>query len=146
VLNYKENDVQNLDQVHHMAVLKMYSSGTRIMNSAFYAENSLSKAMLARALGTSRRTIWRYKRLACRLIPSFREDSPTLLKDFTNKHEREVLLSPYQIWVISLVKHSYAHLHRKSAVEFFIKSNPYLFTKTTYQRFLSKTNQKVIAV
>ena len=129
-----------------MAVLKMYSSGARIMNSAFYADNSLSKTMLAKALGTSRRTIWRHKRLACRLIPSFREDTSEQPKECTNKREREVLLSPYQIWVISLVKLSYTHLRRKSAVELFLTSNPYLFTRSTYQRFLSKTSQKVIAV
>jgi lambda repressor-like predicted transcriptional regulator len=137
--------IQNFNQEHRMTALKMYASGTRIMDSAIYADYPLPKALLAEALGTSHKTIWRYKRLAYQLIPAFREDTPVLPKEFTNKRGREVLLSPYQIWIVSLIKASYTHLQRKSAVEFLIKSNPHLFTKATYQRYLFKTNQKLVA-
>ena len=112
------------------------------MDSAFYADCPLSKNALAIALTTSRPTIWRHENIAYWQVPDFKEDYPTLPKTLWLEkkcsRDREVPLSPYQSWTISLVKECYAHLRKKSAVEIFIKENAYLFTRGNYHAQLTK--------
>lgn len=112
------------------------------MDAAFYADCPLSKNALAQVLKTSRPTIWRHEGIAYWKVPNFKEDYPELPRELWHEkkcsRDREVPLSPYQSWVVSLVKECYAHLRKKSAVESFIQQNQYLFTRGNYQNQLTK--------
>jgi hypothetical protein len=125
-----------------MTVPQLYSLGGAAMDAAFYADCPLSKNALAQALNTSRPTIWRHEGIAYWKVPGFKEDYPELPKELWKakgcSRDREVPLSPYQSWVVSLVKECYAHLRKKSAVESFILQNQYLFTRGNYQNQLAK--------
>lgn len=125
-----------------MTAPKLYSLGVTIMDSAFYADCPLSKNALAQALNSSRPTIWRHEGIAYWKVPNFKEDYPELPRELWHEkkcsRDREVPLSPYQSWVVSLVKECYAHLRKKSAVESFIQQNQYLFTRGNYQNQLTK--------
>jgi hypothetical protein len=125
-----------------VAVPKLYSLGAIVIDAAFYADCRLSKNALAQVLGTSRPTVWRYEGIAYYGIPEFKEDYPELPKELWKvkgcSRDREVPLTPYQSWVVSLVKACYTNLRKKSAVESFIKDNAYLFTKVNYQNRLMK--------
>lgn len=125
-----------------MTVPKLHSLGVAVMDSAFYADCPLSKNALAQALNTSRPTIWRYECIAYYSVPEFKDDYPTLPKELWGlkgcTRDREIPLSPYQTWTVSLVKACYVSLRKKSAVETFIATNQYLFTKASYHRNLMK--------
>jgi len=125
-----------------MTIPQKYSLGAVVVDSAFYADCPLSKNALSQALNTSRPTIWRHECIAYYSVPEFKEDYPSLPKELWGikgcTRDREIPLSPYQIWVVSLIKTSYASLRKKSAVETFIAANQYLFTKASYHRNLMK--------
>ena len=112
------------------------------MDSAFYADCPLSKNALAKALDTSRPTIWRYECIAYYSIPEFKDDYPSLPKELWGikgcTRDREIPLSPYQSWTLSLLKSCYAIFRKKSAVETFIDTNQYIFAKASYYRNLIK--------
>lgn len=125
-----------------MSIPRLYSLGAAVMDSAFYADCPLSKNALAQALKTSRPTIWRYENIAYWAIADFKEDYPKLPKELWEtkgcSRDREVPLSPYQSWVVSVIKECYSHLRKKSAVEDFIKANSYLLSRRNYQSELTK--------
>lgn len=125
-----------------MTVPKLYSLGVAVVDSAFYADCPLSKNALAEALNTSRPTIWRHEGIAYWKVFEFKTDYPELPRELwlvkKCSRDREVPLSPYQSWVVSLVKGCYIHLRKKSAVEVFIKENPYVFTRGNYHNQLTK--------
>lgn len=128
---------------------KLYSLGAAITDSAFYADCRLSKNALAQALNSSRPTIWRHETIAYWKIPEFKEDYPELPKQLWKEkkcaRDREVPLTPYQSWVISLVKASFDQLKKKSAVESFVKENAYLFTRANYHNQLAKLAKMLAA-
>ena len=119
-----------------------YSLGAAAIDSAFYADSPLSKMVLSQCLCKSRPTIWRYENIAYYSVPDFKNDYPQLPKELwlikKSKHDRTVPLSPYQCWVISLIKTCQTTLGKKTAVKEFIKNNQYLFTQSNYQICLAK--------
>lgn len=127
-----------------------YCLGAAAIDSAFYADSPMSKLVLSQCLTKSRPTIWRYENIAYYAIPDFKEDYPSIPKDLwlikKSKHDRTVPLSPYQCWVISLIKTCQSVLKKKALVKEFIKNNQYLFTRNNYQVSLSKLANTVTAL
>ena len=133
-----------------MSVPQLYSLGKIAIDSAFYADCPLSKNALSKVLNKSRPTVWRYEGIAYYSVQEFKEDYPRLPKELwlvkKSKHDRTVLLSPYQSWVISIIKTCQSHLGKKSAVQQFVKENQYLFSKNNYHLHLAKLAKIATAV
>lgn len=125
-----------------MSLPQFYSLATTVKVSAFFADCPLSKTAIARTLTTSRPSIKRLESIAFAQIPDFRKDYPEYPKEEwltrKSKYNREVLLTPFQTWIVSLLKKCMEHLGKKAAVESFIATNAYLFTRETYRKELQK--------
>ena len=87
----------------------------------------------------------RLESIAFSHIPEFRQDYPEHPKEEwllrKSKYDREVLLTPFQTWIVSLLKMCMEHLKKKTAVESFILANAYLFTHETFRKELQKLAQ-----
>lgn len=115
---------------------KLFCLGQHLIHKAYIADCPHTKQLLSKVLKTSRPTIWRYEGIAYYCIPEFKDDYPELPKELWiergSSRDRTVPLSPFQSWCISLISTAYKCLRKKDAVEQFIKTNPYLFTKNKY--------------
>lgn len=128
-----------------MSLPQFYSLAVTVKASAFFADCPLSKTAIAQILSTSRPSIKRLESIAFSHIPEFRQDYPEYPKDEwlvrKSKYNREALLTPFQTWIVSLLKKCMEHLGKKTAVESFIVANTYLFTRETFRKELQKLAQ-----
>ena len=136
--------VNNLPS-REMSLPQFYSLAATVKASAFFADCPLSKTAIAHTLSTSRPTVKRLESIAFSHIPDFRQDYPEHPKAEwlmrKSKYNREVLLTPFQTWIVSLLKTCMEHLKKKTAVESFILANAYLFTHETFRKELQKLAQ-----
>lgn len=128
-----------------MESTQIYCLASQCKESAFFADCPLSKSAVSRALSTSRSSIKRLEEIAYTRIDNFANDYPLYPKaewiSRKSKHNREAPLTPFQIWVLSLLQKSMKVLNNKNGVEGFIAANNYLFTKTTYTKELQKLSK-----
>ncbi|MEM7713259.1 MAG: hypothetical protein AAF349_06700 [Cyanobacteria bacterium P01_A01_bin.68] len=128
-----------------MSNYKIFNLYNEIEGYGYFSNTPLSKADLGRKLSTSRPSIKRFENVVYVLISEFKSDYPELPKEEwlkqKTKYNRKACLSPYQIWVISLYKKALELLGNTKAVEGFVKSNPYLFTREKYCSELQKLAQ-----
>ncbi|MEO1186422.1 MAG: hypothetical protein AAFX46_17830 [Cyanobacteria bacterium J06636_27] len=136
--------VNNLHS-REMSLPQFYSLAATVKASAFFADCPLSKTAIAHTLSTSRPSIKRLESIAFSHISEFRQDYPEYPKEEwlmrKSKYNREVLLTPFQTWIVSLLKKCMEHLGKKTAVESFILANAYLFTRETFRKELQKLAQ-----
>ena len=136
--------VNNLHS-REMSLPQFYSLAATVKASAFFADCPLSKTAIAHTLSTSRPSIKRLESIAFSHISEFRSCYPEYPKEEwlmrKSKYNREVLLTPFQTWIVSLLKMRMEHLKKKTAVESFILANAYLFTHETFRKELQKLAQ-----
>lgn len=121
---------------------QVYSLAQVCKGAAIVPDTPLSKQRLAHLLSTSRPTVKRLEQVAYDQLTEFREDYPEFPKELwlvkKSKYNREAKLTPFQCWIISLLKKAMSDLNRKQAVESFIELNSYLFTKKSFRQELER--------
>ncbi|MBW4504857.1 MAG: hypothetical protein KME57_36275 [Scytonema hyalinum WJT4-NPBG1] len=116
---------------------RLFNLGEIIASDSVVSDSLMSKQALSHVLGVSRPTIWRYDNVAYWEIPDYKDEYPLLPKDQwlikKSKHDREVPLTQYQIWVISAIQICFKFYKKEVPVKQFIKENPYVFTRARYE-------------
>lgn len=114
------------------------------MGRAIYCDSSLTKTALASAFDVNRPSVWRYDKVTYYLVKDYREDYPELPNDIELikkkgcKRDRCAPLTPYQSWVLSLIRACFVYFGKEARVKQFVEQNNYLFTKTKYNSQLQK--------
>lgn len=130
-----------------MLVPRIFNLGETIVAESLISDCSLSKQALSEILGTSRPTVWRYDEVAYWEIPDYKHEYPELPKEEwlikKQKRDRQVPLTPYQIWVISAIQICFKHYRKEAPVRNYIKANSYVFSR---DRYLARLKQLATAV
>ncbi|SRR5579883_653887 len=130
-----------------MQLPRVVNLGESIVLESVIADCSMSKQALSKILGTSRPTIWRYDEIAYWAVPDYKQDYPELPKEQwlirKSKRDRQVHLSPYQIWVISAIQICFKHYHRESPVKTYIEKNSYVFSRARYEARLRQLAKEI---
>lgn len=123
-----------------------------VLGKALYTDYPLTKQAVADAFDVKRPSIWRYDKTVFYLVQEYREDYPLLPNDIELikkkgcRRDRGVLLTPYQVWVISLIRGCFIYFGKEATVKDYIRANKYLFSKAKYEAHLRKiatvANQK----
>lgn len=122
----------------------IYCVGEFVMAQAIYADSSLTKKALADAFDLNRPSVWRYDKATFYLVKEYREDYPELPNDIELirkkgcKRDRSVPLTPYQVWVLSLIRACFIYFGREARVKEFVQTNGYLFSRSKYITQLRK--------
>lgn len=122
----------------------IYCVGEFVMDRALYADFSLTKQAVANAFDMNRPSVWRYDKATFYLVKEYREDYPELPNDIELikkkkcKRDRSVPLTPYQVWVLSLIRACFIYFGREARVKEFVQANGYLFSKAKYTAQLRK--------
>jgi len=120
-----------------MQLPRIFNLGEILVAQAVVADCPMTKEALGKALGTSRPSISRYSNVCYWEVPDFRLDYPELPKDQwlkrRSKHDRQVPLTPYQIWVVSAVQICFQTYHKEIPVREYIKANGYVFSRSRYE-------------
>ncbi len=116
---------------------RLFNLGEIIASDSVISDSSMSKQALSRVLGVSRPTVWRYDNVAYWEISDYKQEYPELPKDQwllkKSKHDREVPLTQYQVWVISAIQICFKFYKKEAPVRTYIKENPYVFTRARYE-------------
>jgi hypothetical protein len=106
---------------------RLFNLGELTVAESLISDCSLSKQALSQILQTSRPTVWRYDELAYWQIPDYKQEYPELPKEQwlikKQKRDRQVPLTPYQIWVISAIQICFKHYRKEAPVKDYIKAN-----------------------
>jgi hypothetical protein len=122
----------------------IYCVGQFLMDRALYADFSLTKQAVANAFDLNRPSVWRYDKVTFYLIKEYREDYPELPNDIDLirkkgcRYDRSVPLTPYQVWVLSLIRACFLYFGKKTRVKEFVETNGYLFSKAKYAEQMQK--------
>lgn len=127
----------------------LYKVGDFLLSQAIYADGRITKTSLAETFDLRYPSVWRYDKVAFYTIYDYREDYPELPKDQwlirKSKRDRTVPLTPYQVWVLSLVRAAFTHFRRESLVKEYITQNSYVFSKSRYIAQLNKLAKAGVA-
>ncbi|MEC4817838.1 MAG: hypothetical protein SAK29_31880 [Scytonema sp. PMC 1069.18] len=106
------------------------------MGKALYADCPLTKKAIADALQIKSPSVWRYDKTAYYFVRDYQQDYPELPKEQwlikKSKHDRTIPLTPYQTWVISLIRTAFVILKKEKLVREYIQVNGYVFSKSKY--------------
>ena len=116
---------------------RLFTLGDSIVAESLISDCSLSKQALSEILQTSRPTVWRYDEVAYWEIPDYKHEYPVLPREQwlikRQKRDRQVPLTPYQIWVISGIQICFKHYRKEAPVKSYIKANSYVFSRERYE-------------
>lgn len=125
-----------------MQAPRIFNLGEIIVAESLISDCSLSKQALSEILQTSRPTVWRYDEVAYWEVPDYKHEYPELPKEEwlvkKQKRDRQVPLSPYQIWVISGIQICFKHYRKEAPVKNYIKANSYVFSRARYEARLKQ--------
>ncbi|MDF5726623.1 MAG: hypothetical protein PUP92_00950 [Rhizonema sp. PD38] len=125
-----------------MQVPRIFNLGETIVAESLISDCSLSKQALSEILGTSRPTVWRYDELAYWEIENYKIEYPELPKEEwlikKQKRDRQVPLTPYQIWIISGIQICFKHYRKEAPVKNYIRANSYVFSRDRYEARLKQ--------
>ena len=125
-----------------MQAPRIFNLGEIIVAESLISDCSLSKQALSQILGTSRPTVWRYDEVVYWEVPDYKHEYPELPKEEwlikKQKRDRQVPLTPYQIWVISAVQICFKHYRKEAPVKSYIRANSYVFSRARYKARLLK--------
>lgn len=120
-----------------MQTPRLFNLGEFTVAESLISDCSLSKQALSQILQTSRPTVWRYDELAYWEIPDYKQEYPELPKEQwlikKQKRDRQVPLTPYQIWVISAIQICFKHYRKEAPVKDYIKTNSFVFSRARYE-------------
>lgn len=120
-----------------MQTPRLFNLGEFTVAESLISDCSLSKQALSQILQTSRPTVWRYDELAYWEIPDYKQEYPELPKEQwlikKQKRDRQVPLTPYQIWAISAIQICFKHYRKEAPVKDYIKANGYVFSRARYE-------------
>ena len=121
---------------------RLYTLGDFIVAESLISDCSLSKQALSEILLTSRPTVWRYDEVAYWVVADYKHEYPELPKEEwlikKQKRDRQVPLTPYQIWVVSAVQICFKHYRKEAPVKSYIRTNSYIFSRERYEARLLK--------
>ena len=119
---------------------KLFNFAETLSGEALISDTSLSKQALGSCLGVSRPSIQRYDEIAYWEIEDYRQSYPLLPKEQwlarKSKYDRTVPLTPYQIYVISMIRTAFQYLRKEAPIREYLQQNSYLFTKSRYENKL----------
>ncbi|NJM73027.1 MAG: hypothetical protein HC862_24385 [Scytonema sp. RU_4_4] len=91
--------------------------GQFLVGKALYADCHLTKKAIADALQIKSPSVWRYDKIAYYFVPEYQGDYPELPREQwlikKSKHDRTIPLTPYQTWVLSLIRAAFVILKRR---------------------------------
>ena len=132
-----------------MTTPSVYKLGQFLVSKAIYADCPLTKKAIADALLVKHPTIWRYDKIAYYFVADYKQDYPELPKQQwivkKCKHDRTTPLTPYQTWVISLIRTAFIILKKEKLVREYMQQNSYLFSRNKYTLLNNKVNQAGVA-
>ncbi len=116
---------------------KLFNMAEFIQGETLISDAPLPKQQLGEALGVSRPSIQKYDKVAFWTIKPYREEYPLLSREETLKRKcsRDTTppLTPYQIYMVSMIRALFKRLKNERAVKSYIRSNAYLFTCSNLQ-------------
>jgi len=116
---------------------KLFNLAETLSGEALISDTSLSKQALGCCLGVSRPSIQRYDEIAYWELEDYRQSYPLLPKEQwfarKTKYDRTVPLSPYQIYVISMIQVAFKYLRKEAPIREYMRQNSYIFTKQRYE-------------
>lgn len=119
---------------------KLFNLAETLQGEALISDTALPKQTLGEVLGVSRPTVQRYDKIAFWTIQNYKEEYPLLPKEerLRCKCSRDTTLplTPYQIYILSMIQVLFKHLRTEQAVKNYIHSNSYLFLKSRYENRL----------
>ncbi|MHC5761903.1 hypothetical protein [Nostoc sp.] len=118
-----------------------FSLGSSIEPDSIYVDFAVTKSELARLLDVTRPTVWKWDKIAYFALESYREAYPIQTdkaKRQLCERDKEVPLSPYQVWVLSRIKSLMNSLRIATRVKAYIRGNPHHFSVSNFQY---KSNQ-----
>ena len=120
-----------------MLTPRIFNLGEIIVAESLISDCSLSKQALSEILQTSRPTVWRYDEVAYWVVADYKLEYPELPKEEwllkKQKRDRQVPLTPYQIWAISGIQICFKHYRKEAPVKNYIRTNSYVFSRARYE-------------